>query len=146
MSDDEAAFESDRAVELGRVVRSNLARLLAFEPDGTAAVRALDQELSGLLNSEAANRDVGQKIVALLTGPSAPVALKTWAEDFLARGGAPARVRSTYSPLASPGEHTPPARFVCPVGNDQVWYRRTVGQAVPRCNTHGVTLVEGSTV
>jgi hypothetical protein len=49
-------------------------------------------------------------------------------------------LRADYSGL--PGESLPVEadRYVCPVLNDYVWYRPSVGVPVPECPTHRVPL------
>ena len=61
---------------------------------------------------------------------------------FLQTGSPPPLDRVTTrggTALAGDPGPIPMAKFSCPMG-DYDWYRRSVGQPVPRCRTHGLTL------
>ncbi|HYE13969.1 MAG TPA: hypothetical protein VD968_05970 [Pyrinomonadaceae bacterium] len=47
-----------------------------------------------------------------------------------------------YSALASPNTTDPPATdsYICPRG-DERWERLHIGQPIPRCSRHGLTLI-----
>jgi hypothetical protein len=134
--------DPDRVTELARAIRSDLPRLLALAPGGERTAATIDERLSNLLNGGMDAAELETEILDLL---SAPATVRKWAEGFLATGLPPENQRSQFGPLAGAGELRRPSRYVCPIGNDQVFYRRTVGIAVPNCRTHGVPLVPGPT-
>ncbi|MCW4116072.1 hypothetical protein NPA31_013990 [Aurantimonas sp. MSK8Z-1] len=51
--------------------------------------------------------------------------------------------RQTFDTFTLPGETDPPTgdRFVCPHGAHYGWVRMIVGEEIPECPVHGVTLV-----
>ncbi|MEY9842797.1 hypothetical protein [Streptacidiphilus sp. EB103A] len=126
--EEEALFEAARAIRSylpdlvpGRAdeIDARIGESLALEPSEAA------RHLSELLSSEAK--------------------LLNWAAELVAdpelRPPDVARSVKAYQPL--PGTQPPVAakRYICPVGADRVWYRRSAGQAVPHCPEHGVELV-----
>ncbi|AKJ09335.1 hypothetical protein ABB07_04665 [Streptomyces incarnatus] len=128
-------------LDAARAIRPCLAELLPFAPESAARI---DDELARLL-ARSTEPDTADRVRGVLEGnPVTEVWLSQFLEfgvppDFLAPG-----TRGTTSPgPAGDGETVRPGpKFVCPVGGDVVWWRRHVGQDVPRCATHGVILVK----
>ena len=122
-------------LELARAVRPYLSELVE-EPRAAA----LDAEFAELLAEAPARGDVDERVLDLL-GQSP--ALGDWAAAFLERGAPPEvaylEERSRLQGLAGEGEVVRAPRYACPEG-DFVFYRRSVGQAVPECPTHHLPL------
>jgi hypothetical protein len=131
----------ERVIDLARTVRSYLDDLLGNDPGAAARAERLDQEFASLLAAARAGQDVED---AILGRVKQPPALQTWAASFLNHGRPPDladRGEALLAPLAGEGEALlSSSKFACPVEGDTVWYRRFVGQQVPRCRSHRVTL------
>ena len=119
--------------DLARAIRPYLPNLL-----GSDAPK-VDAKIGALLEEAETGREVDAELNELI---DAFPATQAWAAEFR---GAPVPGRRPgrgFQPL--PGDATPvmATRFVCPQG-DYVWYRRSVGMAVPSCPTHNIPLVPG---
>lgn len=120
----------------GAAIRPYLAGLLTAD---TAA--AIDAELARILNSGSPVEDAEPQVLDVLRRHTAT---HDWAAAFMVERLPPdlvAPVRREASYQRPPGDETPgsPPRYACPE-SDFEWYRRHVGQGVPRCPTHGVEL------
>ncbi|GAA3796991.1 hypothetical protein GCM10023083_35390 [Streptomyces phyllanthi] len=128
-------------LDAARAIRPYLPNLLAFSP-GSAA--RLDDELAQLLE-KSAEPDTADRLRRVLeSNPVTEVWVSQFLEfdvppDFIAPG---TRGSATSGPAGDGEIVRPGPKFVCPVGGDVVWWRRHVGQDIPRCTTHGVTLVK----
>ncbi|MFF3913984.1 hypothetical protein ACFYZB_10935 [Streptomyces sp. NPDC001852] len=128
-------------LDAARAIRPYLPDLLSFAPE--LATR-IDDELARLLQ-KGAGPDSADLVRGVLEGN--PVT-EVWVSQFLEFDVPPEFVpggtRGSVTPgPAGDGETLRPGpKFVCPVGGDFVWWRRHVGQDVPRCATHGVILVK----
>ena len=128
----------DRVVlEGGRAIRPYLDELALEAGDAASLDRGLAEALAA-----ADERDAATAILELLTGHPAAA---EWLLDFEELGVPPALdaghpVRGA-SGLSGDGGIVRAMRFRCPVNNDYVWHRRTVGQPVRSCPTHQVRLV-----
>ncbi len=131
----------DMILDLARTIRPFLPTLFGSGQEAVEHARALDQELAALLARAAAGHTVDQHILDRLSDPAD---VHNWAAKFLQRGMPPeplsGRTRG-FAPLAGRGEALAAAKYVCPENGDTVWYRRAVGEHVPKCTTHGVDLV-----
>jgi hypothetical protein len=123
--------DDETILELARTIRLYLPALLG---EGPAA--AVDRQLAELLDPARQGDDVDDRILDLLREP---LAVHNWAAGFVQHGPPEVHERG-LSPLPGAGSTLPPPKYVCPRGGDTVWYRRAVGQPVPRCPTHDVTL------
>jgi hypothetical protein len=130
----------EMVLELARTIRLYLPELVGGGPGASDQVRMLDRALAELLTRAQHGQDVEAPILDRLRQPPA---VHNWAAVFLQTGLPPdllaARDRG-FSPLAGGGEAVAAAKYSCSVGNDAVWFRRAVGQAVPQCPTHHVAL------
>ncbi len=126
--------DGDSILELARSIRPYLHELLPAPAAGD-----LDAELGSLLAGQAAERSVPDVILERLRQHEST---HVWASEFLANGLPPdvADVEKGYSPLPGMGAPISPAKYACPFG-DYTWYRRDIGQPVPRCATHDIALV-----
>ncbi|WP_406841116.1 hypothetical protein ACICHK_41075 [Streptomyces sp. AHU1] len=132
--------DADLVLDAARALRGELLDL-ADGPD--AEERAtLDRELAALLAAAAGGTEVEQDLLDLM---GRHPAIHAWTIGFLTHGQ-PADA-STHHDRDLLGGDAPPSRgepvrapkFLCPQG-DTVWYRRSVGQPVPKCRTHGEEL------
>jgi len=103
----------------------------------------VDGRLSTLLKEAAAGAAVEESISDLLYSFAAT---RDWTAQVL--GDEQLRppelqhvVERSYSPLPGEGEPIPAQKFVCPLDANYVWWRRSVGTAVPKCPDHNVQLV-----
>jgi hypothetical protein len=130
--------DDDAALEIARAIRPYLGALI-----GPAAA-GVDQRLAAMLRSARRGEPVDADIRSLLSEhdetadfaeemlADAPFFRPPDLQDVTGRGG--------FQPV--PGDITPvrhAGRFVCSEG-DYVWYRPSVGAAVPTCPTHGLRL------
>jgi hypothetical protein len=118
--------------DAARAVRPYLAKLVD-DPD------TVDDRLVELLRQEPSpNSDAG------LTAVFDEVGLVDWVASFLQNGVPPEAWRDPERGLSLlPGTGAPISadRFVCPVDGNYVFYRRMIGQPVPKCLDDGARLV-----
>jgi hypothetical protein len=113
--------------------------LLSDGPEANDQARTVDEDLAELLTEAQHGQDVEERVLDRLRQPPA---VHNWAAMFLQHGLPPDVVEARdrgFSRLAGGGEAVPADKYTCPIG-DVVWYRRVVGQPVPQCPTHHVTL------
>jgi hypothetical protein len=136
----EAIVSNDEAVlEAARAIRPYLTELV-----GSDANR-VDTQIAALLGEAATGRDdIDVSILSLLREDQSTHA---WAAAFLQAGLPPDVVAIRERSIGLPGrpEASPAPRYTCPEG-DYVWYRRIVGDRVPSCPTHRITLQPSPTV
>ena len=128
-------------MQAARAIRPYLTELLAHAPERAAR---MDSELARQL---AADDDAGKarSLLQLLEGNAVT---KVWTAQFLELGLPPEFGASGNRGPAGPapvgdGETLRPGpKYVCPVNGDVVWWRRHIGQDVPRCATHNRILVK----
>lgn len=126
MSQDQEIFEAARAI------RPYLPDLVGERAEAT------DHELAALL-ADVESQGTDERILVLL---EAERATREWAAAFFTNRCPPDIAEITeraFGELPGHGEPVAATKFECPQG-DYVWYRRAVGQAVPACPTHDVTL------
>lgn len=116
------AYTPEDVLECARSIRPELPELLG------AAAETVDRQLADLLAQAKTGAAVDAEILDLLK--SHPNTYD-WAAEFLA----PQRVSKGYERLAGSGDVVSAQRYVCPEG-DYVWYRRSVGIAIPTCPSH----------
>jgi hypothetical protein len=135
------APDPSAVLEAARAIRSYLPELFSHAPERAAR---LDTELARLLDP-GAQSGAAESVLRVLEGNQVT---KVWSAQFLEFGVPPEFVGSgTRGPVApapaGDGEVARPGpKYVCPAGGDVVWWRRHIGQEVPRCGTHGLTLVK----
>lgn len=121
----------ETVLEVARAIRAYLPQLVG--PDDAVV---LDAELASLLELSGRGEPVNDRILAVLRTRDET---HGWAADFLVNRRPRDVLDDRYSPLAGNVQPLVPPRYVCP-HDDFSWYRRSVGQAVPRCPTHGLAL------
>ncbi|MBM3727972.1 MAG: hypothetical protein FJW40_21425 [Acidobacteria bacterium] len=123
-------YSSDDILEAARTIRPYLPSLI-----GPPAAAVLDAKLASLLADARQGRKVDNLILDALQAPEA----REWTRQFL-RAGALETLRA-YQPVAGPGRPVAAEKYCCPQG-DYVWYRRQVGETVPKCPTHQCELTQ----
>jgi hypothetical protein len=127
------AINDDRILDAARAIRPYLPRLVGPRADD------VERDLAQLLNRASGGEVVDHEILAYLERDPAT---HEWTAAFLERGH-PSDVaimrEKGLQELPGHGEVVAAARYSCP-GGDYLWYRRTVGQEVPRCPTHQLLL------
>ncbi len=121
-------FDAQNILESARQIRPELSMLL---PPGQA--QSMDQQLAHLLARAKSGEAVDTAILDLL---KANPQTYDWLVEFLS----PGRLSKGPGLLGRPGNVSVP-RYVCPEG-DYVWFRRTSGQPVPRCPSHGELVLD----
>jgi len=119
-------------LEVARVIRSYLPDLVGSEAE------SYDQRIAGLLAAARSGRNVDQELTIVLQQSSE---VHEWAaqvlQDDLHR---PPDLQPVFElgfePLPGAGGPVQAAKYCCPE-DDFVWWRRSVGQAVPSCPNHG---------
>jgi hypothetical protein len=114
-------------LELARTIRAHLSTLLGNEAE------ELDAELARLLASSD-QADVSDEVLAVLRRHQAT---HDWAARFLETGQPPGAqgAEKGLPRLPGSGEVVRSDRYICSDG-DYVWYKRSVGEAIPDCPTH----------
>ena len=118
-------FTPEQVLECARTIRSFLPELLPVD-----RVESMDRQLASLLAQAKAGETVGASILEELKSHPAT---RDWAAEFLSpqimtKGPGDSQLPGRIDTIAAP-------RYVCPEG-DYVWYRRSVGMAIPSCPTH----------
>jgi hypothetical protein len=119
-------------LEVARLIRSYLPDLVGSE------ARSYDQRIAGLLAAARSGQNVDEELAAVLQQSSV---MHTWAaqvlQDELHR---PPDLQPAFElgfePLPGAAGPVQAAKYCCPE-HDFVWWRRSAGQAVPACPTHG---------
>jgi hypothetical protein len=130
-------LDRNMILETARAIRAYLPELRANDS------AEVDATIAALLIRSSRGEDVTTAVLGVLRADE-----NTW-QWFIefAPKGLPADVAGLaergFAPAPGGGEPVSIPRFVCPVGNDYLWYRRAVGQQPPVCPTHGVPLVRG---
>lgn len=129
-------MKDEAVVEAARLLRGHLADVVSVD-----RIERLDREISECLGT--AGAEMAEQLRTLIASDEDAL---QWVEDLLDDPDLLPpelqEVRSAaYGPALGAGDHIPPDRYVCPVLRDTVWYRREVGQPIPKCGTHGCVLV-----
>jgi hypothetical protein len=119
-------------LEVARVIRSYLPDLVGSEAG------SYDERIAGLLAAARSGEKVDEELAAVLQQRSA---MHVWAarvlQDELHR---PPDLQPAFElgfePLPGAASPVQAAKYCCPE-HDFVWWRRSAGQAVPSCPTHG---------
>lgn len=125
--------------EVARAIRPFLAGLVA-----PADADELDRRIARLLNASPA-QDAGGKLRSLLESHEATSEFMAEVLDD-APDLRPPRFQlrtlrdAAYQPMQGNAQPAHAGKFGCPQG-DYVWYRPSVGVAIPACPTHGVALI-----
>lgn len=138
--------EDDLTLEAARAIRGDLPDLLGDDEAAHRQAVRLDGDLARLLAAAGRGTDVREDVLTTLSDVPET---RAWMLSFLTFGAPPdlseqERAVPDTGPL---GGGAPPGaglavqvpRFRCPRG-DMTWYRRSVGQRVPRCPTHDLVL------
>lgn len=130
---------STALLEVARTIRPYLQSLLG---DKAAAV---DRELSTLLEASATGTAVDEQIAEILhrSPATADWAAQMLADAHLRPPELQRVVERSIVPLPGQGEPVGAERYICPVDRNYVWWRRSVGQPIPTCPDHDVSLVRG---
>jgi hypothetical protein len=127
-------YSSEEIFEAARSIRPYLAQLLNPE-----AAQITDQQLSELLAQiQQEPTNISKQILRLL---SSQETTREWVKKFLQDKLLP-EIEKAYQPTLSPNPSSPISgliKYACPDG-DYVWYQRQVGEPIPTCPTHKVTL------
>lgn len=122
-------------LEVARVIRSYLPDLLG------SGARSCDQRIAGLLAAARSGQNVDEDLAtALQQSP----AVHVWAAQVLQdERHRPPDLQPAFElgfePLPGAGGPVQAAKYCCP-HDDFVWWRRSAGQAVPSCPTHGALI------
>lgn len=119
-------------LEVARVIRTYLPDLVGSEAE------SYDQRIAGLLAAARSGRNVDQELTIVLQQSSE---VHEWAAQVLQDDQhRPPDLQPVlelgFEPLPGTGGPVQAAKYCCPEG-DLVWWRRSVGQAVPSCPDHG---------
>jgi hypothetical protein len=123
-------LEDDDILEAARTIRPHLSNLI---PDDAITV---DEELALHLNDTQTGKPSGNVLLGILRRREPT---RRWLSVFLNQRFL---IESTRGFQPPPGNPVPVSaqKYVCPQG-DYAWYRASAGSLIPRCPTHGVTLV-----
>jgi hypothetical protein len=119
-------------LEVARVIRSYLPGLVGSE------ARSYDQRIAGLLAAARSGQNVDEELAAVLQQSSV---IHAWAAQVLQdERHRPPDLQPAFElgfePLPGAASPVQAAKYCCPK-HDFVWWRRSTGQAVPSCLTHG---------
>jgi hypothetical protein len=119
-------------LEVARVVRSYLPDLVGSK------ARSYDERIAGLLAAARSGTNVDEELAAVLQQSDA---VHTWVaqvlqDDLHRPPHLQTRGELGFEPLPGNAGPVQAAKYCCPEG-DYVWWRRSAGQAVPSCPTHG---------
>lgn len=127
-------YSPEEILEAARSIRPYLAQLLNPEEAQT-----MDEQLAELLAQvPEESTNVSEQIIKLL---SSQETTREWVKKFLEDKLLP-EIEKAYQPTLSPHPSSPISglvKYACPYG-DYVWYQRQVGEPIPICPTHEVTL------
>lgn len=122
------AFKPEDVLDCARSIRPFLQELL-----GDDAVQ-VDSQLGELLAQAKAGQQVHEQILELLK--SYPDTYN-WIAEFLSEE----QVSKGFEKLAGQAQAISAQKYICPQGDDYIWYRRVIGATIPICPTHGVPLI-----
>jgi len=131
----------DSLFEAARVIRPFLGQLV-----GPAEGGEMDGQIADLLDRAGKGEDTTAALREVLDSREATrvFTLRVIADAPLYRPPQlqPRKLRGIYpGDLPGPPQYISVPKYVCPEG-DIVWYRFSVGQKIPMCQTHHVLLVE----
>ncbi|MDZ8263545.1 hypothetical protein [Nostoc sp. ChiQUE01b] len=122
------AFKPEGVLDCARSIRPFLQELL-----GDDAVQ-VDGQLAELLAQAKAGQQVHEQILELLK--SYPNTYN-WIVEFLSEK----QVSKGFEKLAGQAQAISAQKYICPQGDDYIWYRRVIGATIPICPTHSVLLI-----
>lgn len=119
-------------LEVARVIRSYLPDLVGSEAE------SYDRRIAELLAAARSGRNVDEELTAVLQQPDE---VHAWAAQVLQDDQRRPPDRQPvfelgFEPLPGAAGPVQAVKYCCPEG-DYVWWRRSVGQAVPSCPNHG---------
>ena len=127
-------YSPEQILEAARSIRPYLAQLLNSEE-----APKMDEQLAELLTQvPQESTSVSQQIIKLL---SSQETTREWVKKFLEDKLIP-EIEKAYQPALNPQPFSPISglvKYACPHG-DCDWYQRQVGEPIPTCPTHKVTL------
>ena len=126
-------YSPEQILEAARSIRPYLGQLLSFEE-----AQIMDEQLAELLAQiPQETTSASKQILKLL---SSQETTREWIKYFL-QNGVILETEKSYQPTLSP--YPSPIsgliKYACPYG-DCVWYQRQIGEPIPTCPTHKVTL------
>jgi hypothetical protein len=127
-------YSPEEILEAARSIRPYLAQLLNSEEAQT-----MDEQLAELLAQVLQESTSASKQILKLLSSQKPT--REWTKKFL-QNKLPPEIEKAYQPTLSPNPSSPISgliKYACPDG-DYVWYQRQVGEPIPTCPTHKVTL------
>lgn len=120
-------FEHEMILEGARSIRPFLPELLGDDAG------PVDHQVAKLLAQAKAGQETHEQILELLK--SYPET-RTWMAEFLGE----TRSVKGFEELPGQGQAISASKYRCPE-DDYTWFRRVVGETVPKCPTHGVLLI-----
>jgi hypothetical protein len=123
-------YTTEKLIEAAKSIRPFLERLVGSE------AAALDTKLAILIARYKTGEAVDDAVTELLIQHDNT---REWVRQFFEQDTTQGLTRS-YEPLPGIISSTTPPKYVCPVGDDYIWYRYDVSEPVKRCPTHDVTL------
>lgn len=123
---------SEDILEAARTIRSYLSELLKAEE-----AKVIDDQLAQLL-AQKDQEKVDNRILEILCSQETT---RQWIDQFL-EFKHPPEIEKAYQPTLSPNPSSPISgliKYAC-LDGDYVWYQRQIGEPIPTCPTHKVTL------
>lgn len=132
-------YTDEDLFEAARTIRSELPDLLAPE-----TAKSLDNRLAELLNQVPFDlRDLHYETISAIATQieeylNTHESTKTWLQSFLIDSSN--NQRKSFEALPGNASYVATDKYICPHG-DYRWSRRSVGQPIPRCPTHNLSLI-----
>jgi len=122
---------SEDILEAARAIRPYLSELLTAEE-----AKVIDERLAQLL-AQKDQEKIDNLILDILCSQEPT---RQWVDQFLELK-LPPEIEKLYQPPLSPNPSVVSGliKYACPNG-DYVWYQRQIGEPIPNCPTHNVTL------
>lgn len=125
-------YDEATILDCARTIRSYLPRLLGDE----ARALELDADLADLIDRGERNEPVSALITDVLTKHPET---KLWMRKYLQSEDMTIRLimlRGYVGPEGDP-DPIPVRKYVCPIACDTIWFRQSVGEEIPICQTKG---------
>lgn len=122
-------YQSTDLLEAAKSIRPFLSQLLDH------SAQEVDSQLATLIARNHAGESVDDAITNLLV---AHAKTRHWMKEFLQKSST-RNAQSFESLPGLPSEISAP-KYICPVGDDFIWYRLDVSDSIPYCPTHQVQL------